>query len=90
MYAPSSNILPWDGGCAQTPCPDAATSYDIGNNDSGILPSGFLATQTGNDELKWETTTETNLIRHLRKLAGGQPCSPIVFEGKAIIALVSA
>ncbi len=61
VYAPSSNILPWDGGCAQTPCPDAATSYDIGNNDSGILPSGFLATQTGNDELKWETTTEQNL-----------------------------
>lgn len=60
VYAPASNILPWDGGCAQTPCPDAATSYDIGNNDSGILPSGFLATQTGNDELKWETTTEIN------------------------------
>ncbi|MCC6280512.1 MAG: SusC/RagA family TonB-linked outer membrane protein [Saprospiraceae bacterium] len=60
VYAPSSNILPWDGGCAQTPCPDAATSYDIGNNDSGILPSGFLATQTGNDLLRWETTTEAN------------------------------
>lgn len=60
VYAPASNILPWDGGCAQTPCPDAATSYDIGNNDTGILPSGFLATQTGNDELKWETTTEIN------------------------------
>ena len=61
IYAPQSNVLPWDGGCAQTPCPDAATSYDIGNNDSGILPSGFVATQTGNDELKWETTTEINL-----------------------------
>ena len=36
------------------------------------------------------TATETNLIRHLRKLAGDQPCSPIVFEGKAIIALVTA
>lgn len=60
VYAPASNILPWDGGCAQTPCPDAATSYDIGNNDTGILPSGFLATQTGNNELKWETTTERN------------------------------
>lgn len=60
VYAPSSNILPWDGGCAQTVCPDAATSYDIGNNNTGILPSGFLATQTGNDELKWETTTELN------------------------------
>jgi TonB-linked SusC/RagA family outer membrane protein len=61
VYAPSSNVLPWDAGCAQTPCPDAATSYDIGNNDSGILPSGFLATQTGNDKLRWETTSETNL-----------------------------
>lgn len=60
VYAPASNILPWDGGCAQTPCPDAATSYDIGNNNTGILPSGFLATQTGNDKLRWETTTETN------------------------------
>ena len=36
------------------------------------------------------TKTETNLIKHLRKLAGDQPCSPIVFEGKAIIALVTA
>lgn len=36
------------------------------------------------------TTTETNLIKHLRKLAGDQPCSPLVFEGKAIIALVTA
>lgn len=60
VYAPQSNILPWGGGCAETVCPDAATSYDIGNNDTGILPSGFLATQTGNDELKWETTTELN------------------------------
>ena len=60
VYAPASNILPWDAGCAQAPCADAATSYDIGNNDSGILPSGFLATQTGNDKLRWETTTEAN------------------------------
>ncbi len=60
VYAPQSNILPWGGGCAERVCPDAATSYDIGNSDSGILPSGFLATQTGNDELKWETTTEIN------------------------------
>jgi hypothetical protein len=34
--------------------------------------------------------TESNLIKHLRKLAGDQPCAPIVFEGKAIIALVTA
>ncbi len=61
IYAPQSNILPWGGGCAEVVCPDAATSYDIGNNDSGILPSGFLATQTGNEDLKWETTTEVNV-----------------------------
>lgn len=36
------------------------------------------------------TPTEVNLIKHLRKLAGDQPCSPIVFEGKAIVALVAA
>lgn len=60
VYAPQSTYLPWGGGCAQTICQDAATSYDIGNNNTGILPSGFLATQTANDELKWETTTELN------------------------------
>ncbi|GAB5553234.1 MAG: TonB-dependent receptor [Saprospiraceae bacterium] len=61
VYAPDNNVLPWGGGCAEVLCPDAATSYDIGNNDSGILPSGFTATQTGNDDLKWETSTEINL-----------------------------
>lgn len=70
IYAPSSNILPWDGGCAQTPCPNAATSYDIGNNNSGILPSGFSATQTANDELKWETTTEINIGADVELLDG--------------------
>jgi len=60
IYAPQSNILPWGGGCAQSLCQDAATAYDIGNNDSGILPSGFVAIQTGNDDLKWETTAEFN------------------------------
>lgn len=61
VYAPQSVILPWGGGCAEVVCPDNATSYDIGNNDTGLLPSGFLATQTGNDDLKWETQTEINL-----------------------------
>lgn len=61
VYAPGNNVLPWGGGCAEALCPDAATSYDIGNNDSGILPSGFLATQTGNDDLRWETQTEINV-----------------------------
>ncbi|MEM7369672.1 MAG: SusC/RagA family TonB-linked outer membrane protein [Bacteroidota bacterium] len=61
VYAPQSTYLPWGSGCAQTLCLDAATAYDIGNNNTGILPSGFLATQTGNDDLKWETTTEINV-----------------------------
>ena len=60
LYAPQSVILPWGTGCAQSYCDDAATSYDIGNADQGILPSGFLSIQTGNDDLKWETTTELN------------------------------
>ena len=44
-----------------TNCANAATAYDIGNQDQGILPSGFSAQQTGNDDLKWESTTELNL-----------------------------
>jgi len=37
------------------------TAYDIAGNGNGLLPSGFIATQTGNDDLKWETTTQTNV-----------------------------
>ncbi|WP_026714288.1 SusC/RagA family TonB-linked outer membrane protein [Flavobacterium daejeonense] len=37
------------------------TAYDIAGNGNGLLPSGFIATQTGNDDLKWETTTQTNI-----------------------------
>lgn len=37
------------------------TSYDIeGNNGGGILQSGFKRNQMGNDDIKWETTTQTN------------------------------
>lgn len=36
------------------------------------------------------TATEVNLINHLRKLCGGQPGSPIVLDGKGVIALVAA
>lgn len=37
------------------------TSYDIaGNNGGGILPSGFRRIQIGNDDIKWETTSQTN------------------------------
>ena len=38
------------------------TSYDIeGSNGGSTLQSGFMRTQLGNDDLKWETTTQTNI-----------------------------
>ncbi len=52
------------------------TSYDIaGTNGGGILPSGFRRTQIGNDDIKWETTTQTNVgldfdFLQLRGVAG--------------------
>ena len=37
------------------------TSYDIaGTNGGSILPSGFRRIQIGNDDIKWETTSQTN------------------------------
>lgn len=37
------------------------TSYDItGSNGGSILPSGFKRDQIGNDDIKWETTTQYN------------------------------
>lgn len=37
------------------------TAYDIAGNGNGLLPSGFIAIQAGNDDLKWETTNQTNI-----------------------------
>lgn len=38
------------------------TSYDIvGTNGGSILQSGFKRDQIGNDNIKWETTTQTNV-----------------------------
>lgn len=37
------------------------TAYDLAGNGSGILPSGYRKIQTQNDDLKWETTTQTNI-----------------------------
>ncbi|WP_194765999.1 SusC/RagA family TonB-linked outer membrane protein [Tamlana sp. I1] len=37
------------------------TAYDLAGAKNGLLNSGFIAIQTGNDDLKWETTTQTNL-----------------------------
>ena len=38
--------------------PTYGTSYDISGS---LLPSGFVRTQIGNDDIKWETTTQTNV-----------------------------
>ena len=38
------------------------TSYDIaGTNGGSILQSGFKRNQIGNNDIKWETTTQTNI-----------------------------
>ncbi len=42
--------------------PTYGTSYDIaGTNGGQLLESGFRRTQLQNDDLKWETTTQTNI-----------------------------
>ena len=49
------------------------TSYDIaGTNGGQTLPSGFKRNQLGNDDLKWETTTQTNLGLHARHWCDGR------------------
>ena len=38
------------------------TGYDIAGTNGGVtLPSGFMRDQLGNDNLRWETTTQTNV-----------------------------
>ncbi|AXP81660.1 Vitamin B12 transporter BtuB [Mariniflexile rhizosphaerae] len=39
---------------------DNGTAYDINGNNSGQLPSGFAKAQTGNPDLKWETSETIN------------------------------
>lgn len=39
----------------------SGTAYDLSGTGSGILPSGYKKTQLGNPDLKWETTTQTNI-----------------------------
>jgi TonB-linked SusC/RagA family outer membrane protein len=40
---------------------DGGTAYDITGAGSGTLPSGFAQIQTGNNNLKWETSTQSNI-----------------------------
>ncbi len=37
-----------------------STAYDLLLQQSGIFPSGYICTQTANDNLKWETTIQYN------------------------------
>ena len=37
------------------------TAYSLSGAKSGTLPSGYQKTQSGNPDLKWETTTQTNV-----------------------------
>ena len=39
-----------------------STSYSIGGNETGAgLPSGYYKVQTGNADLRWEASTQTNI-----------------------------
>ncbi|MEJ7678178.1 MAG: SusC/RagA family TonB-linked outer membrane protein [Segetibacter sp.] len=40
---------------------DNGTAYDLAGQDQGTLPSGFVRTLTANPNLKWETTTQTDV-----------------------------
>lgn len=40
---------------------NTGTAYDLYGINTGQLPSGFVQTQRGNPDLKWESTTETNI-----------------------------
>ncbi len=39
---------------------NVGTAYDLGGNNGGTLPSGFVSIQAANPALKWETTKEFN------------------------------
>ncbi|WP_198411367.1 SusC/RagA family TonB-linked outer membrane protein [Marinimicrobium alkaliphilum] len=40
---------------------DEGTAYDLNGSGSGNLPSGFARVSTGNPDLKWETSVQTNV-----------------------------
>jgi TonB-linked SusC/RagA family outer membrane protein len=40
---------------------DHGSAYDITGKGTGTLPSGFTSIQTGNPNLKWETTTQNDI-----------------------------
>ncbi|MFA6403904.1 MAG: TonB-dependent receptor [Salinivirgaceae bacterium] len=50
----------WDNPKPPYYMPALGTAYDITGADGGQLPSGYIYSQLGNDNLKWETTTQEN------------------------------
>lgn len=50
----------WDNP-TQTYMPRLGTAYDIAGIDQGQLPSGYIYSQMANDNLKWESTAQTNI-----------------------------
>lgn len=40
---------------------DNGTAYDINGGNTGTLPSGYTKLQSQSNDLKWETTTQTNV-----------------------------
>ncbi|NCA85210.1 MAG: TonB-dependent receptor [Clostridia bacterium] len=53
-------ISDYDGGDPTWASP-WGTAYDIGGYNTSGLPSGYRRVRLGNDDLKWETTTQTNI-----------------------------
>ena len=51
----------WDNPNPPEYLPNLGTAYDIFGKDMGDLPSGYIYSQQGNDDLKWETTTQTDI-----------------------------
>ncbi|MDB5012915.1 MAG: SusC/RagA family TonB-linked outer membrane protein, partial [Daejeonella sp.] len=49
----------YSGGDPTWRTPDG-TAYDLSGNGTGTLPSGYQLTQRSNDDVKWETTTQSN------------------------------
>ncbi len=50
----------YGGGDPTWRVPDG-TAYDLSGKGSGALPSGYQLIQRSNDDVKWETTTQSNI-----------------------------
>ena len=55
LYKPVTSTALWESG-------DPGSAYDIGGTNGGVdLNSGYVRTQRGNEDIKWETTTQHNI-----------------------------